>query len=171
MSGLEARDFSAPDETRTPDKTTVELVNLGGGQIGLNPAPAVAEMDELHDLASLMRSHPRYAAPESTRNAVRTIVASGRYNVLDSAVVLDDDLMELELAADPEGPLDEDAAPWNCSPDVNAGLLPQWYMPAPSAGGPRIRGWRRAVILSVVVALLLIAASGLCSTYGRIVLA
>ena len=34
MSGLEARDFSEPDETRTPDKTTVELVNLAGGQIG-----------------------------------------------------------------------------------------------------------------------------------------
>ena len=34
MTGLENRDFSAPDETRTPDKTTVELVNLAGGQIG-----------------------------------------------------------------------------------------------------------------------------------------
>jgi hypothetical protein len=34
MPGVEARDFSNPDETRRPDKTTVELVNLGGGQIG-----------------------------------------------------------------------------------------------------------------------------------------
>ena len=34
MPGVESRDFSAPDETRTPDKTTVELVNVGGGQIG-----------------------------------------------------------------------------------------------------------------------------------------
>jgi hypothetical protein len=34
MVGIEARDFSSPDETRTPDKTTVELVNLAGGQIG-----------------------------------------------------------------------------------------------------------------------------------------
>ena len=34
MAGLETRDFTAPDETRTPDKTTVELVNLAGGQIG-----------------------------------------------------------------------------------------------------------------------------------------
>lgn len=34
MAGLENRDFSAPDETRTPDKTTVELVNVAGGQIG-----------------------------------------------------------------------------------------------------------------------------------------
>src|SRR3954465_12874398 len=34
MAGLEHRDFSAPDETRSPDKTTVELVNVAGGQIG-----------------------------------------------------------------------------------------------------------------------------------------
>jgi quercetin dioxygenase-like cupin family protein len=34
MPGVESRDFSAPDETRTPDKTTVELVSVGGGQIG-----------------------------------------------------------------------------------------------------------------------------------------
>ena len=34
MSGIETRNFSAPDETRTPDKTIVELVNLAGGQIG-----------------------------------------------------------------------------------------------------------------------------------------
>jgi hypothetical protein len=34
MPGVESRDFSAPDEIRTPNKTTVELVSLGGGQIG-----------------------------------------------------------------------------------------------------------------------------------------
>ena len=34
MPGVESRDFSSPDETRTPDKTTVELVNVGSGQIG-----------------------------------------------------------------------------------------------------------------------------------------
>ena len=34
MAGLEGRDFSSPDETRTPDKTKIELVNLAGGQIG-----------------------------------------------------------------------------------------------------------------------------------------
>jgi hypothetical protein len=34
MGGIEHRDFSAPDETRKPDKTTVELVNIDGGQIG-----------------------------------------------------------------------------------------------------------------------------------------
>lgn len=34
MAGVETRDFSTPDETRTPDKTKVEIVNLSGGQIG-----------------------------------------------------------------------------------------------------------------------------------------
>ena len=34
MAGVEHRAFSPPDETRTPDKTTVELVNVAGGQIG-----------------------------------------------------------------------------------------------------------------------------------------
>lgn len=34
MAGLEHRDFAAPDETRTPDKTTIEMVKLAGGQIG-----------------------------------------------------------------------------------------------------------------------------------------
>jgi mannose-6-phosphate isomerase-like protein (cupin superfamily) len=34
MEGVETRDFSAPDETRTPDKTKVEIVHLAGGQIG-----------------------------------------------------------------------------------------------------------------------------------------
>ncbi|HZJ52047.1 MAG TPA: cupin domain-containing protein [Actinomycetota bacterium] len=34
MPSVESRSFDSPDETRTPDKTTVELVNLAGGQIG-----------------------------------------------------------------------------------------------------------------------------------------
>ena len=34
MAGMEHRDFSAPDEKRTPDKTVIDLVNVGGGQIG-----------------------------------------------------------------------------------------------------------------------------------------
>ena len=30
MPGVESRDFSAPDETRTPDKTQVDVVRMGG---------------------------------------------------------------------------------------------------------------------------------------------
>ena len=31
MAGLVARGFDAPDETRTPEKTRVEVVRMGGG--------------------------------------------------------------------------------------------------------------------------------------------
>ena len=30
MAGVEVRDFGSADETRTPDKTTVEVVRMGG---------------------------------------------------------------------------------------------------------------------------------------------
>ena len=30
MAGVEVRDFGSPDETRTPDKTTIEVVRMGG---------------------------------------------------------------------------------------------------------------------------------------------
>ena len=30
MAGVEKRDFDSPDETRTPDKTKVDIVHLGG---------------------------------------------------------------------------------------------------------------------------------------------
>ena len=43
---------------------------------------AVGEMDRLHDLASLMRSHPDYRAPGAVVEAVGDLVASGRYRVL-----------------------------------------------------------------------------------------
>ena len=34
MPGVESRDFSSPDEVRTPAKTLIELVGVAGGQIG-----------------------------------------------------------------------------------------------------------------------------------------
>jgi len=34
MPGSEARGFESPDETRTPEKTRVEIVKLAGGEIG-----------------------------------------------------------------------------------------------------------------------------------------
>jgi len=33
MAGVEKRDFDAPDETRTPDKTRVQVVRLGGTSV------------------------------------------------------------------------------------------------------------------------------------------
>jgi mannose-6-phosphate isomerase-like protein (cupin superfamily) len=34
MAGIEINDFSAPDEVRKPELTTVEVVKMGGGEIG-----------------------------------------------------------------------------------------------------------------------------------------
>jgi hypothetical protein len=34
MSTLEFNDFSSPDEVRRPENTTVEVVKIGGGEIG-----------------------------------------------------------------------------------------------------------------------------------------
>ncbi len=34
MPGIEMNDFAKPDEVRSPDRTTVELVKLAGGEIG-----------------------------------------------------------------------------------------------------------------------------------------
>jgi len=34
MPGVETRDFATPDDVRRPQRTTVEVVKLGGGEIG-----------------------------------------------------------------------------------------------------------------------------------------
>jgi len=34
MAGIESRSFERPDEVRTPEKTTVDVVNLGGAEVG-----------------------------------------------------------------------------------------------------------------------------------------
>jgi hypothetical protein len=47
------------------------------------PDAAIGEMERLHDLASLMRSHPDYEAPASVAAAVRAVVESGRYETLE----------------------------------------------------------------------------------------
>jgi RNA polymerase sigma factor (sigma-70 family) len=41
----------------------------------------VAELEELSDVGALMRSHPRYVAPESVAQHVAELVGSGRYSV------------------------------------------------------------------------------------------
>lgn len=82
------------------------------------------------------------------------------------------DLAELErLAAggDPDDPIPDDAIPFGDyvgQDGDRAELLPDWYMPMPMAGAPTLRGWRRTVAWIVVAGFLLIAASGLCNTYG-----
>jgi hypothetical protein len=39
-------------------------------------------MEKLHDLASLMRNHPDYTAPQAVNEAVRAVIESGQYKIL-----------------------------------------------------------------------------------------
>jgi hypothetical protein len=79
--------------------------------------------------------------------------------------VSDEELAAEALAADPQPDL-EGALPFD---DVvgnhAADALPAWYMPSPMPGA-RLVGWRRNVVCTFVLALLVIEAFGLCTTYG-----
>ncbi len=90
----------------------------------------------------------------------------------ESEPLTDDELTALALAADPDPVVDGDAPSfWSLTAGEPDGPLPQWYMPT-SAGATRLpRGWRRRVVLVIIISFLAIAASGLCSTYGQIVIA
>ena len=82
--------------------------------------------------------------------------------------VTDDELAALALAADPDVEVGDDAVSvWELAePEADDDLLPSWYMPSPMAGRRLLHGWRRWVVLLVIVSFLLIDAYGLCSTYG-----
>lgn len=83
-------------------------------------------------------------------------------------LISDEELGRLACAADADVALDDDAVSiWELTDaDGTPPLLPAWYMPAPPPGRAVLRGWRRRVILSLVVTFVVINAYGLCSTYG-----
>lgn len=82
--------------------------------------------------------------------------------------VSDDELCALALAADPDAEVAEDAVPFaELTGTAAIGPLPDWYMPA-AAGGRLLSGWRRLPPALVVASLLVINASGLCITYGKL---
>jgi hypothetical protein len=82
--------------------------------------------------------------------------------------VSDAELAACALAADPEATVDDDAlCLWEVCGGSAPSRLPAWYMPAPS-GGRLFSGWRRTVIVLIVVAFIAINVAGLCSTYGRV---
>jgi hypothetical protein len=78
----------------------------------------------------------------------------------------DEELSALALAADPDAPLDDDAVSlWELTDDRPGQRLPEWYMPSPM-GGRLLDGWRRRVVVLVIISFLTIDAYGLCNTYG-----
>jgi hypothetical protein len=83
----------------------------------------------------------------------------------------DEELTDEALAADPDAPLPDDAVSlWAVGQEDGGDLLPDWYMPAPAAGTRSFRGWRRWLILLIVVTFVALEAYGLCSAYGQVVL-
>jgi hypothetical protein len=85
------------------------------------------------------------------------------------ADVSDEELTALALAADPRAPLSRDAVPWYGVATFPRGLLPDWYMPRPTA--TRRGGATKVVIATIIVGILVIDAFGLCITSGFLSLA
>jgi hypothetical protein len=81
----------------------------------------------------------------------------------DQIWISDEELTALALAADPDAPIPDDAVPFTSTDGLAAGLLPTWYMPAPSLRRDRKR---TIVFAGIVFALLVIDVMGLCVTYG-----
>ena len=82
-------------------------------------------------------------------------------------------LTEIALAADPDLPVADDAAPflpWRPGGEaVDAPDLPSWYMPQVGVVTPR--RWHRVVGGLIIAAMVIIPAFGFCITYGSLVLA
>lgn len=86
--------------------------------------------------------------------------------------VTDDELTALALAADPYALVPADAVAIRAiGPSGDEGLLPEWYMPSPTGGPRRHRGWQRTVAYVLIGTFLAIDAAGLCSTYGWLTIA
>jgi hypothetical protein len=76
----------------------------------------------------------------------------------------DEELAAMALAADPDQPVPADAVPLTLDAGCPGPYLPAWYMPPAMA---RVSSrWRSALVIGIVLALVLIDAFGLCSTYG-----
>jgi len=84
-------------------------------------------------------------------------------------VIGDEELAALALAADPGTLVDDNARPLTDVFGADAPrLLPEWYMPAPMGGQLLLRGWRRRVVVLVILSFLVITGFGLCNTYDQL---
>lgn len=112
------------------------------------------------------RTAPRWETDFATAADLDTFDRVDPYGQVD-----DDDLTAQAMAEAPADTPDDDAVSyWDVVEPVRSGLLPDWYMPTPSAGARRLTGWRRRVVFLVIFAIGVINAAGLCVTYGRVTL-
>ena len=79
----------------------------------------------------------------------------------------DEELARQALAADPDMAIGDDAPIfWDVTGHAPARTLGDWYMPAVVGGTRLLHGWRRRLVLFIIVTFLVIDAYGLCNTYG-----
>ena len=79
----------------------------------------------------------------------------------------DQELTDAALAADPDASVGDDAVDfWELTGSQPARVLGDWYMATPVGGTRLVYGWRRRVVILVIVAFLAIDAYGLCNTHG-----
>ena len=88
--------------------------------------------------------------------------------------ISDDELaLEALAAGDPDQAIPADAVPFSATAGGDAGadgvLLPAWYMPAPGATSRRRS--HRVMAWAFIGSLVAINVSGLCITYGHLVVA
>ena len=86
-----------------------------------------------------------------------------------SQLFTDQELTDLALAADPDAGVATDAVPIDeLLPSEDArnadDALPSWYMPAIARRS--LDGWRRRVVLLIIISFVVTAAYGICTTYG-----
>jgi len=82
-------------------------------------------------------------------------------------VISDDELTAMALAADPDTAVDDDAVSvWSLTETEPARYMPEWYMAYPVGGSRLLHGWRRRIVILVIVSFVVIDAYGLCNTYG-----
>jgi mannose-6-phosphate isomerase-like protein (cupin superfamily) len=82
MAGLEVRDFTAPDETRAPDKTKIDIVRMGGAsasRMSLQPGwkwseciqPLVGgDSCQLHHVGVILSGTMRVAHDDGTEQEI-----------------------------------------------------------------------------------------------------
>lgn len=78
----------------------------------------------------------------------------------------DDELHALAVGGDPDL-VDPGAVPLDLASLRHPGLLPSWYMPGTLRLNPA--RWWKVLALVLVLAFVFIEATGLCSTYGQLV--
>lgn len=113
---------------------------------------------------------PRQPENPESRHAAKAELRQSEVNPRGSGEPFTDaELTDLALAADPDAGVAADAVPIDevlTSRDTRDAddLLPSWYMPAIARRS--LDGWRRRVVLLIVISFVVTAAYGICTTYG-----